>query len=56
MKTKRNQPSNNRLKDLPKTGYEASNEEVRSSYLSLHVTSLVGASNPFFSGITLQGY
>jgi hypothetical protein len=56
MKTKINQPRNNIFKDLPKMGYQATNEEVRSSYPDLHITTLLGASNPLFHGITLQGY
>jgi hypothetical protein len=46
MKTKTNQPRNNRLKDLSKMRYQATNEEVRSSYPDLHVTTLLGASDP----------
>jgi hypothetical protein len=37
-------------------GYQAANEEMRSSYPDLHVTTLLGARNPHFHGITLQGY
>ena len=56
MKTKNNQPSNNIFKDLLKMGYQATNEEVRSSYLDLHITTLLSASNTQFHEITLQGY
>jgi hypothetical protein len=51
MKTKTNQPNNNRFKDLPKTGYQATSEEVRRSYPDLHITTLLGASNPRFHGV-----
>jgi len=56
MKTKRNKPRNNRLKDLLKTGYQATREELVRSYPNLHVTTLIDANNPHFHGITLQGY
>jgi hypothetical protein len=56
MKTKRNQPRNNRFKDISKMGYQAANKEVRSSYPKLQVTSFLGAIKPLFCGITLQGY
>jgi hypothetical protein len=56
MKTKRNQPSNNKFKDILKMGYQAASKEVRSSYPDLHITTLIGSSNPLFHRITLQGY
>jgi hypothetical protein len=56
MKTKSNQLSIIRLKDLLKIGYQVASEEVRSSYPNLHVTTLLRARNPHFHGITLQGY
>jgi hypothetical protein len=56
MKTKINQPRNNRLKELPKIAYQAVSEEVRRSYPDLHVITLLIEINPFFLGINLQGY
>jgi hypothetical protein len=54
--TKRKQPRNNKIKDLLKMGYQASSEEVRSSYPGLHIKTLVGARNPCIHEITLQEY
>jgi len=55
-KTKINQPSNNGFKDILKMGCQAASKEMRSSYPDFHITTLLGASNPHFHEITLQGY